>query len=106
MKSETDTGFKLLNRNAKLYKLCLYKEKMPTFGVDNLLPSLPLPDLDHTLNKYLDSVKPFVDQIEFLNTQKIVEKFRNGVGNNLNFHLIEKSKRERNWVRNNQSTIF
>ncbi len=96
MKSETDSGFKLLNRNAKLYRLSSYKEK--TFRADNSLPSLPLPDLDQTLNKYLDSVKPFVDQIEFLNTQKIVEKFRNGIGNNLNFHLSEKSKKERNWV--------
>jgi hypothetical protein len=98
MKSETDYGFKLLNRNLNLYKLCFQKEKIPTFGIDNLLPSLPLPELDQTLNKYLDSVRPLVDELEYLQTQRIVEKFRSGIGKNLHFHLKTKSLKEKNWV--------
>lgn len=72
---------------------------MKTFSFDNNLPSLPLPDLDKTLKKYLDSVKPFLTELEFLQTTKKLENFRNGIGKQLHFHLLEKAKNERNWVR-------
>ena len=72
--------------------------KMRTFSTDNLLPSLPLPNLDDTLRVYLESVKPFLTKIELLRTEKCVESFKNGVGEKLHFFLIEKAKNERNWV--------
>jgi carnitine O-octanoyltransferase len=72
--------------------------KMRTFSSDNLLPSLPLPNLDDTLRVYLESVKPFLTKIELLRTEKCVESFKNGVGEKLHFHLLEKAKNERNWV--------
>jgi hypothetical protein len=101
LKSETDTGLNQLNEkmnHTKLKELFNNKETAPTFSFDTLLPPLPLPSLDYTLTKYLESVKPFLTDIEYLNTQRLVENFRNGIGKHLNFHLSEKAKKERNWV--------
>ena len=76
---------------------------MGTFSFDNNLPSLPVPDLDQTLKKYLDSVQPFLTELEFLQTSQKVENFRNGIGKQLHFRLVEKAKNERNWVRKKYS---
>jgi hypothetical protein len=73
-------------------------DKMSTFCVDNLLPSLPLPTLEETLNVYLESLKPFLNQLEFLETEQSIHNFKNGIGKKLQFFLLEKAKRERNWV--------
>ena len=75
-----------------------HAEKMSTFSADNLLPSLPLPSLEDTLNVYLESVRPFLTELEYLKTQKCVETFKNGVGKKLQFFLAERAKKERNWV--------
>lgn len=103
-KSETDSGFKHMissTKKAVFENLPTEGELsiMSTFSIDNILPSLPVPDLEKTLQKYLDSVKPQVTEIEYLNTEKIVSKFRNGIGKTLQFHLTERAKNERNWVR-------
>lgn len=70
----------------------------PTFSKEDLLPSLPLPPLKSTLSKYLESIKPFVSEIEFLNTEKILSDFENGIGSKLDFILRDKARKERNWV--------
>jgi carnitine O-octanoyltransferase len=90
-----------------------------TFEYDDKLPSLPLPTLEHTLERYLDSgikenekcskisyvsiylVRAVVDDNEYDRTKKIVEQFAKGVGRELHEELknsIEK-RQERNWVR-------
>lgn len=101
-KSETDAALKLEEKKETTSS----KKELPTFAFDNNLPSLPVPDLDKTLNKYLDSIKPFVDELTFSKTQSIVEKFRNGIGPFLNFHLLERARTERNWVRKNNLLYF
>jgi carnitine O-octanoyltransferase len=70
----------------------------PTFSQENFLPSLPLPPLKSTLNKYLESTRPFVTEIEYLNTKKILSNFENGIGKKLDFILRDKARKERNWV--------
>ena len=87
-KSEIDYYFKIINSG----------KKMPTFGADELLPSMPLPSLEKTLNKYLESTKPFVNDNEYKATEKVVEEFKNGIGSTLQHLLEQKAKRERNWV--------
>ncbi|CAF0706682.1 unnamed protein product [Brachionus calyciflorus] len=72
--------------------------KNQTFYFDNQLPSLPVPNLDKTLKKYLDSVQPFLTEIEFLETCKKIENFRNGIGKHLHFKLLERARHERNWL--------
>lgn len=69
-----------------------------TFMYDDKLPSLPVPDLESTLEKYLRSTKPHVTEEQFEKTKQIVENFKNGVGRQLQELLVAKGKRERNWV--------
>ena len=75
-----------------------YEENPPTFSIEDTLPSLPLPSLKSTLQRYLDSVKPFVNDQEYLKTQKIAEDFENGIGARVQSILSEKEKYEKNWV--------
>jgi carnitine O-octanoyltransferase len=69
-----------------------------TFEHDETLPSLPVPSLHHTLDRYLDSVKPFVNEEEFMNTARLVSEFENGDGQKLQAKLMQRAKNERNWV--------
>lgn len=69
-----------------------------TFQYDKTLPSLPVPALDETLAKYLNSVKPFLTDEEFAETQKVVSDFKNGVGKELHQKLMERSKHQKNWL--------
>lgn len=69
-----------------------------TFRLDPVLPSLPLPPLDVTLKKYLESVKPFVTPEELAHTEKLVKEFQNGAGKVLHQKLSEKASKSRNWV--------
>ena len=93
--------FKIFNLRADFVQTsCLLKPaaKMPTFCVDEYLPSLPVPDLAKTIDKYLASIKPFVDPSEYAESEKIANNFKHGIGGDLNKLLNEKAKHERNWV--------
>ena len=89
--SETEAGFKLMNHSLRDHTL-------RTFEVDSQLPSLPLPSLQLTLEKYLRSVRPFLTDLEYLTTVKKADNFRNGIGKIIQFNLKARSKREKNWV--------
>ncbi|XP_049530267.1 peroxisomal carnitine O-octanoyltransferase [Anopheles darlingi] len=69
-----------------------------TFCYDEDLPRLPLPPLDHTLKRYLESLKPFGTADELENSKKIIETFRTGVGAKLQKLLEERAAKEKNWV--------
>ncbi|NWR53327.1 OCTC octanoyltransferase, partial [Regulus satrapa] len=69
-----------------------------TFQYQDSLPSLPVPPLDESLSKYLDAVKPFLNQEEYQRTEDIVKKFENGVGKELHQKLLERAKMRRNWL--------
>lgn len=73
-------------------------DKRKTFDEDDKLPNLPLPDMDHTLNSYLDSVKPFVSDIDYGKTKEIVKSFEQGIGRILHEKLKKKAEMSRNWV--------
>ncbi|XP_059386301.1 choline O-acetyltransferase-like [Carassius carassius] len=66
----------------------------------NMLPKLPVPDLQHTLDAYLRSVKHLVSEKQFQKTQAIVETFgmHGGVGERLQKLLLEKRENTENWV--------
>lgn len=72
--------------------------KETTFCYDETLPALPLPQLDHTLKRYFESLKPFGTAEELKNSKNIIENFRTGIGGKLHVMLVEKAKREKNWV--------
>uniref|UniRef100_A0AAG5CSL1 Choline/carnitine acyltransferase domain-containing protein n=1 Tax=Anopheles atroparvus TaxID=41427 RepID=A0AAG5CSL1_ANOAO len=69
-----------------------------TFCYDEDRPRLPLPKLDHTLKRYLESLKPFGSSEELENSKRIIETFRKGVGAKLQTILEEKAAKEKNWV--------
>ncbi|XP_061441604.1 peroxisomal carnitine O-octanoyltransferase isoform X2 [Rhineura floridana] len=69
-----------------------------TFQYQNSLPSLPVPALDESLKKYLDSVRPFLNQEEYQRTHDIVKRFENGIGKELQQKLLERAKVKRNWL--------
>lgn len=69
-----------------------------TFSNQDKLPPLPVPDLSHTLDRYLDSVKPHVTPEQYRQTEFIVQQFASGVGKQLHKELLEKAKHSRNWL--------
>ncbi|OBS68279.1 hypothetical protein A6R68_03179, partial [Neotoma lepida] len=69
-----------------------------TFQYQDSLPSLPVPSLEESLKKYLESVKPFANEEEYKKTEEIVQKFQNGVGEKLHQKLLERAKGKRNWL--------
>lgn len=69
-----------------------------TFQYQSTLPPLPVPSLEVTLNKYLDSVRPFTTEDEFKNTAAIVKQFGEGIGLHLHQKLLQRAKSRRNWL--------
>ncbi|XP_006824922.1 peroxisomal carnitine O-octanoyltransferase-like [Saccoglossus kowalevskii] len=69
-----------------------------TFQYDDTLPPLPVPPLQQTLSKYIESVKPHVSPAELENTTSIVKAFGDGIGKELHMKLLEKAEAERNWL--------
>lgn len=69
-------------------------------ALEDSLPRLPVPPLQQTMDKYLQAVKPLVDEDDYNNTKAIVDEFRKsgGVGEKLHEKLLEKAKITDNWV--------
>lgn len=79
-------------------------EQVPkkTFDHQHLLPKLPVPGLDQTLDKFIEWVRPLLTESELNTTRNIVERFRQrgGDGEKLQKKLIEWSQRQDlpNWL--------
>lgn len=69
-----------------------------TFSLDNDRPSLPLPKLCDTMERYYESLKPFGSPDELANSRKIIDNFQNGIGKQLHAILEKRSKTHKNWV--------
>ncbi|XP_078572634.1 peroxisomal carnitine O-octanoyltransferase-like isoform X2 [Branchiostoma floridae x Branchiostoma japonicum] len=81
----------------------LQKKAIQVFGertwkYQDSLPPLPVPPLKNTLDKYLESVKPFVTAEEYKQTEVVVREFEGGVGQSLHQQLLERAKVNRNWL--------
>lgn len=65
-----------------------------------MLPKVPVPDLQLTLDAYLRSVQHLVSETQFRKTKAIVEAFGKpgGVGEKLQKQLLEKREKTENWV--------
>ncbi|XP_003384970.2 PREDICTED: carnitine O-palmitoyltransferase 1, liver isoform-like isoform X2 [Amphimedon queenslandica] len=62
------------------------------------LPSLPVPSLKKTCQKYLRSVKPILSDEEYKRTEQIVNDFQKKEGKTLQKYLTIKSWTNRNWI--------
>uniref|UniRef100_A0A0B7BDL7 Choline/carnitine acyltransferase domain-containing protein n=2 Tax=Arion vulgaris TaxID=1028688 RepID=A0A0B7BDL7_9EUPU len=69
-----------------------------TFSVQYSLPKLPVPALDQTLKKYLDSCRPLLTDDEYNTTLQVVNRFRLKEGPDLHKLLEERAQKEVNWL--------
>ncbi|XP_072042029.1 peroxisomal carnitine O-octanoyltransferase-like isoform X1 [Amphiura filiformis] len=69
-----------------------------TFQLEDTLPSLPVPPLDKTLQRYLASAEPVLTPDEYQKTAQIVSDFEKGVGKQLHEKLVQKANTSRNWM--------
>jgi carnitine O-acetyltransferase len=75
---------------------------MKTYDNQELLPPLPVPPLEQTITRYLETIEPFVPELisreKFENTKRMAENFKNGVGRDLHRKLEEKAAHSKNWL--------
>jgi hypothetical protein len=96
--TESGSGFSI---RQKLWYSCVWllSPKHPkTYSLQDALPSLPVPDLNQTCSKFLQSIRPLLSDEEYkISTQK-VEEFRKKEGKELHNKLWAYSFTVRNWV--------
>ena len=70
------------------------------FQVNTDLPKLPVPDLQHTLVRYLEALQPILGERDFAQTKKIVENFgaEGGDGESIQQSLVKRREELHNWV--------
>jgi carnitine O-acetyltransferase len=69
-----------------------------TFSLQYSLPHLPVPALEQTLKKYLDTCRPLLTDEEYNNTVQIVDRFKHKEAPALQKLLEEKAQNEINWL--------
>ncbi|CAG5116701.1 unnamed protein product, partial [Candidula unifasciata] len=72
--------------------------KFRTFSVEQSLPKLPVPPLEQTLKKYLDTCYPLLTEEQYKSTQEIVNRFLKNEGPALQKLLEERARKEVNWL--------
>ena len=110
--------FYIADKPNEHYQSARTSYKGQTFSLQDQLPSLPVPDLNETLNKYLVSIKPFVqalpnnnntnnslsndikDNKEYQRQVKLCDDFKNNLGPVLQIRLQDYSANKRNWMSN------
>jgi carnitine O-palmitoyltransferase 1 len=57
------------------------------YSSQTVLPTLPVPSLDDTLQRYLRSVRPLYDDAEYQRMEKLAEEFKQTIGRKLQRYL-------------------
>ncbi|KAI3653874.1 hypothetical protein MP228_001821 [Amoeboaphelidium protococcarum] len=72
---------------------------MKTFALQSKLPRLPIPSLEKTIAKYLQSLKPILPADQVQQTNKIAANFLSGQGAVLQQRLVDYEKAQKNgWL--------
>ncbi|PAA65298.1 hypothetical protein BOX15_Mlig030901g2, partial [Macrostomum lignano] len=71
---------------------------VPTFSLEDSLPSYPVPKLSDTLDLYLSSTRPFLTDSEFAATRDLARQFELGIGRELQARLEQRAAEQRNWL--------
>lgn len=70
-----------------------------TFELQYFLPSLPLPSLSETMQRYIRSVKPFLSLDEYERTKSVVQSyFQSPEAQRVQLALEERAASSRNWL--------
>lgn len=64
------------------------------------LPTLPVPSLQQTCERYITALEPILEAEELQHTKELVEDFKKvgGVGRSLQSTLEERARKSENWV--------
>ncbi|XP_054839736.1 choline O-acetyltransferase [Eublepharis macularius] len=83
-----------------LEKATVEKEKESHSQDEMVLPKLPVPPLQQTLQMYLQCMKHLVSEDQYVRTKQIVERFgaAGGPGEFLQQKLLERQEKMENWV--------
>lgn len=65
---------------------------------EDVMPHLPVPDLNDTCDRYLMTVKPLLTEDEYLRTEHLIKDLLANDGPLLQDYLIKKSKKTKNWL--------
>lgn len=68
------------------------------YSYQSSLPRLPLPSVHDTLQRYLRSVRPLLDENNYERTVNLASEFENGIGKKLQRYLLLKSWWSSNYV--------
>ncbi|CAH4003170.1 unnamed protein product [Pieris brassicae] len=92
-------GFTLEPYITSLQLVSNYTSTKPAPNSQNL-PQLPVPKLEDTVNKYLKTVRPFLNENEFSNTSKLMNNFASegGIGQKLQSLLENRATKHINWL--------
>lgn len=92
---------KALQRSNQLLKMSV-KVSAASYSSTNPqnLPRLPVPKLNETLNKFLESAEPHLTSSGFENTKNVVHEFgkSGGIGEKLQKLLEERAASKENWL--------
>ncbi|CAG5021727.1 unnamed protein product [Parnassius apollo] len=94
-------GYRGLTLEPYVSSFQLFSNYSSAKGNTNLnLPRLPVPKLNDTLSKYLKTVRPFLNDEEFVVTANLVKEFgsHGGVGVKLQSLLEKKAEKHLNWL--------
>ena len=75
----------------------LFRGNPMMLSAQNSLPSLPIPTIDDTCERWLASVKPLVDADEYQECLNLTNEFKNGIGPKLQKYLHLKRLLSTNW---------
>ncbi|KAL5260125.1 hypothetical protein ACHWQZ_G010297 [Mnemiopsis leidyi] len=67
-------------------------------SLQNCMPKLPVPSVSETMNRYLLTVRPFVNDEEYARLRNLAEEFQTGLGKRLQRYLWVKSWWSSNYV--------
>jgi len=73
----------------------LQRSTIPTYHFQKSLPRLPIPSLEHTVERYISAVSPLLSGQELDSTKKVASEFLKNEGPKLHKELVEKDARNK-----------
>ena len=65
------------------------------------LPIYPVPSLQQTCDRYIDSIKPLVSEEQLRKSKALIDEFKIGPGKVLQDRLLAYAKTTKNWLAEN-----